>query len=634
MRHPRMHLVARNLRCSFTPLKKLTSPMAVLLIISAAFLVYWPALRNGFVWDDTALVLRDPLIRSWFLIPEGFRHFLFIAATASDFYRPVQRMTFTADYQLYGFDRPWGWHLTSILIHAGAAVALFFTAFQLLALVAGGRLQDATRRWIAFAVAAIWVIHPLHTSAVTYISGRADPLAALCGFLGLALGLHSFAGTRRSWALPFGALFCFFLAVLSKESGIVFIPIWILLLLWRGEKWSFIACWLVCLAAILGCYYGLRTTAHRIAPPTPPPTPLAERAVFVTRALAEYAELLTAPTTLRMERDIRTIPKANTEVLQQRNRFRQYQTYGGGLVLLGLGLWAWWGTRRSPLAVYCLGAAAIAYLPISNVLSLNATVAEHWLYVPSAFLLLAAAISLSRPLTEDPPRFPKPLRWVVLLTVIWTVLLAGRTFLRQEDWQDQRTFIERTIAAGGDSPRMIMNLANVELAAGHLEDSVALYQAALRRSPEQKMIWMGYAAVLLRGGAFDASREALSHVESSPFLVAEYNVLLARLNQEQMGVDPGNRLRDALDQAPENWGVRKSYIEYLLKSGQFPEAEIEMRDFVEYHGFRAESWKLLGRALEANKHPKLAAEAYAQAALRDVRDAESRAKLAQLQAAP
>jgi hypothetical protein len=42
--------------------------IALIILIAATFLVYWPAQRNGFVWDDTALVLRDPLIRSWRLI--------------------------------------------------------------------------------------------------------------------------------------------------------------------------------------------------------------------------------------------------------------------------------------------------------------------------------------------------------------------------------------------------------------------------------------------------------------------------------------------------------------------------------------------------------------------------------------
>ena len=57
---------------------------AVLLILVAVFASYAPSLQDGFVWDDTALILRDPLIRSWRLIPEGFNHFLFVDATAAN----------------------------------------------------------------------------------------------------------------------------------------------------------------------------------------------------------------------------------------------------------------------------------------------------------------------------------------------------------------------------------------------------------------------------------------------------------------------------------------------------------------------------------------------------------------------
>ena len=101
-------LLARILFPILAALKNLSRSLAVVLIIAATFLVYWPALRNGFVWDDTALVLRDPLIRSWVLIPEGFRHFLFLDATASNFYRPIQRLTFVADYAVLRLRRAVG----------------------------------------------------------------------------------------------------------------------------------------------------------------------------------------------------------------------------------------------------------------------------------------------------------------------------------------------------------------------------------------------------------------------------------------------------------------------------------------------------------------------------------------------
>src|SRR5258708_1814517 len=77
--------------------------IVVLILFAAVVLSYAPAMRNGFVWDDTALILRDPLIRSWRLIPEGFNHFLFTDATASDFYRPIQRLLYTAEYAAFAF---------------------------------------------------------------------------------------------------------------------------------------------------------------------------------------------------------------------------------------------------------------------------------------------------------------------------------------------------------------------------------------------------------------------------------------------------------------------------------------------------------------------------------------------------
>src|SRR5204863_6144481 len=103
-------------------MKQRTIVLAALIVVLLT--AHIPAFRAGFVWDDTALILRDPLIRSWRLIPEGFQHFLFTDATASDFYRPIQRLTYALDYGVFAF-RPAGYHLTNILWHIAAALAFF-----------------------------------------------------------------------------------------------------------------------------------------------------------------------------------------------------------------------------------------------------------------------------------------------------------------------------------------------------------------------------------------------------------------------------------------------------------------------------------------------------------------------------
>jgi tetratricopeptide (TPR) repeat protein len=620
-------LLARILFLILATLKKLSRALSVILIIAATLLVYWPALRNGFVWDDTALVLRDPLIRSWRLIPEGFRHFLFLDATAANFYRPIQRLSFVADYQFYGFAWPGGWHLTSVLIHAGAAVGLFYVAEKLLALALATRLGETARRIWALGVAVLWAIHPLHTSAVTYIAGRADPLAALFGFTALALGLMSLDGPKRMWLWRSGAAAGFALAILSKESGGTFLLIWLLVLLWRRPNWRDLASWAALLALVVGGYCALRFTAHQTPPPPPPPTPVAIRPILAARAFAEYSALLVAPVSLRMERDVSTKPRESYEATLQNARLREYQTLGGVLLLLGFAAWVRFSWRHAPVAAFCLGAFALAYLPISNAFSLNATIAEHWLYVPSAFLFLAIALTSlvsGEAKAGHPTRASAPLRYfLTALAFAWIGALGVRTFLRQGDWHDQRTFVERTIASGGNSARMLMNLANVESQEAHPERAVALYQEALRRTPEQPIIWLGYANTLMTKRDIPGAREALAHAEVSPFLQAECAQLRTELDFFEHGTDRREGMRTAAQLAPANWNIRKRYIETLAHSGDIAGARHELLGFLERESFRASSWNLLGQLLSEEHDFPRARVAFQEALARDVHDKNS-----------
>ena len=202
--------------------------IAVSVVIFAVLATYVPAVRDGFVWDDTALILRDPLIRSWRLIGEGFNHFLFVDATASDFYRPLQRLTYTLEYGAFVF-RPTPYHITNILLHAAAAVALLFFAEELLKVFG---VETRRRRGMATIATLIWAIHPVQSAAVVYVSGRADPLAAIFGFLGCYLTLRSLRakpGRELLWIISAGA--SFLLSAFSKETGLIFPLLTILLLL-------------------------------------------------------------------------------------------------------------------------------------------------------------------------------------------------------------------------------------------------------------------------------------------------------------------------------------------------------------------------------------------------------------------
>src|SRR5438309_3392920 len=173
-------------------MKQRTIVLAALIVVFLT--AHIPAFRAGFVWDDTALVLRDPLIRSWRLIPEGFQHFLFVDATPSNFYRPVQRLTYTLEYWAFAF-RPAPYHLTNILLHAATAIALFTFALAFFRLY---RVDERKSLGVAAIASLAWALHPLHSGVVDYVSGRADSLAALFGFAALYFTVRAL-GQETAW---------------------------------------------------------------------------------------------------------------------------------------------------------------------------------------------------------------------------------------------------------------------------------------------------------------------------------------------------------------------------------------------------------------------------------------------------
>src|ERR1041385_5929717 len=345
-------------------------PAFVLLV--AALATYAPALRNGFVWDDQARILRDPFIRSWRLIGAGFQHFLFTDAAASDFYRPLQRLSYTFDYAAF-FLSPAGYHLGSILWHGAAAVALFFFAQEFLALC---KVEPVHRMRIAFLAALVWLLHPVQSAAVIYIAGRADPLAAAFGFLALLLALRMRRATGyEQWAYALGAGVCFLGSALSKEMGLIFLLVWLTIVIaLRPRRALFKTAGIF--AAVLIAYLSLRLSAEHQPAPAPPPMPILVRPILTARAVAEYAGLLVFPLHLHMERDVATHPFGFANASLNAASWRELQTLAGLILIVAFG-YALWRARGRPMIFLPLSLALVAYLPVSGLVPLNATVAEH-----------------------------------------------------------------------------------------------------------------------------------------------------------------------------------------------------------------------------------------------------------------
>ena len=564
---------------------------AVLLLVAAVFLSYAPALQDGFVWDDTALVLRDPLIRSWRLIPEGFNHFLFTDATASNFYRPIQRLTYTLDYAAFTF-RPAPYHLTSIICHAAAGIALFFLAEELL-LVLG--MEPRKRRLIAFIATLVWAIHPLQSAAVVYISGRADPLAGAFGFLGLYLVLRSVRTTSRNgFFLLAGATAAFLLSALSKETGLIFPALAIAFLAFR-KNWiaTFKAAGVAAVVAVV--YLSMRLPAENIRPPVlRSPAPLLVRPILIARAVAEYGSLILFPLNLHMDRDVETQPTGFNAASVNGAARRELQTLLGILLAAGIVYWMIRARRRDPAVFTCLVLAGLSYLPVSGVVALNASVAEHWIYLPTAFLFLAMAIQFADFLQNK----RSPLRIAAIaIFVFWFLFLGARTFIRTLDWKDQRTFLERTIASGGDSTRMLINLGSLELNEGKTDQAAAHFHTALQKTPDQPLAIINLATAALKQNDFKLARQLLTRATQMPLVDAQAYELLAILESKEKGHVDLLRFRLAARTGPPNWSIEKRYVKALDETGATLQAITELQTCLRAEWYRAESWQLLSQLL-------------------------------------
>jgi protein O-mannosyl-transferase len=190
--------------------------------------------------------------------------------------------------------------------------------------------------------------------------------------------------------------------------------------------------------------------------------------------------------------------------------------------------------------------------------------------------------------------------------------------VRTFDWKDQRTFLTRTIAAGGDSARMWINLGGLELSEGHIDAARQALDRALAKEPENPLAHLNLAAVLIKQGDFPAARALLKKINDPPEVRARAEESLAVLENRETGKVNLMRLRLASRLGPPNWAIEQRYIK-ALKDLNFPERAImELKTCIGVAPYRAESWQAMSELLHHIGRPKEAAIALAEAEANDV----------------
>ncbi len=144
--------------------------VAVLLAL-VTIAVYWPTTSHDFVNYDDDLYVTSNVHAQTGLTWQNIRWALFNPVTSN--WHPLTIWSHMADCQLFGL-RPWGHHLTSVLLHAFNTVLVFLFLWSLTRAV-----------WRSVLAAALFGLHPAHVESVAWVAERKDVLSTCFGILSL-----------------------------------------------------------------------------------------------------------------------------------------------------------------------------------------------------------------------------------------------------------------------------------------------------------------------------------------------------------------------------------------------------------------------------------------------------------------
>jgi tetratricopeptide (TPR) repeat protein len=502
------------------------------LVIALAVLAYANALRNGFALDDYPIIVENPVIQSPGNVATIFgTSYWSRGGTANlgdpTLYRPLTVLTYAIDHAIWNL-RPGGFHATNVVMHAATTALVFLVGAEVL----GGVIA-------AFAAAAIFAVHPLHTEAVAGLVGRAEVLATLF-FLAAFWTLRRPAMVRvrrkaaAPWSMPSGRIVLgavlYLLGLFSKESAIT-LPAVLALDDWlrrndlpdkQRPKPSALSSRYGALALAAIVYFAFRQHAISGNPEIWPGfvgVSAGQRVLTASRVMMEYIGLFVFPR--------RLLPDYwKTEV--------PIGSLGDPLVLASFALWigvaalVWWKLRREPAILFSIAWFFVTLAPVSNLFfPIGVAKAERILYLPSVGLCLVTGWAYAR----LEARLRAPLIPRVALAAI-VLAFAARTLVRNEDWHDNYTLATAALAVSPSSPLM-NDVAAGELAMrGDLARSADLLREAIRQAPDMPLIRTHLGLVYYTQGLLDqAIAEYQEAIRRHPNEAEAYNNLGAAYAQ-------------------------------------------------------------------------------------------------------
>jgi protein O-mannosyl-transferase len=469
-----------------------------LLAAGLGCVAYLNALDNPFVYDD-----HDTVLNNRSLADLSNLHFILVYTP----FRPLVNASYAMDRWMWDF-RPFGYHLTNVVLHALAVVLLYTWIRRILADVR----PEADSRLPAFAGAAVFAVHPIQTEAVAYVSGRSEVMSAVWFIAALLLARGAItSGSAARAALSFA---CGILALASKETALA-LPVVLLAYDWllrpgtdegrRRRLWAFLIP-LLTLFAIAGAYRFLAIKGDTNGFTVPALNALTQAIV-----LWRYVGLLVWPfgqsimhSVYRVTSPVDPLAWIAVAALV-------------AVCVLGFRL------RRSD-PVMALGViwflAVLA--PSSSVLPLREGMAEHRVYLASAGLFMTAASILQRWMVQIRARSYYPRLAITAVLAVLCVL----TVMRNRVWADTITLWSEATLRADSMWEPHYALADSLREAGQCAAAVPEYQKVVALRPAHRDAHTNLGICLAQTGQLEeAEREFRAALTIDPSFARGYTNL-------------------------------------------------------------------------------------------------------------
>lgn len=187
----------------------LTDKFSILFIIFVTLGVYYPSIFAQVCSVDDQKMINSLITTQTFNLKSIF------IPNSIHYYRPILYLTFIFDRFVWLCFESF-MHLENILIHLINGILVFLCSKELLKRSITLEAQPAP-----MIISLLFVLHPINTESVCWISGRSDLMAAT--FIYLAFYLLLKRGRDNLYIII--AAFSYLLALLCKETALGFLPV-------------------------------------------------------------------------------------------------------------------------------------------------------------------------------------------------------------------------------------------------------------------------------------------------------------------------------------------------------------------------------------------------------------------------